>query len=94
LFPVFDCAYQGFATGDPEADAWSARYFVQCGFELLVCQSFAKNFGLYSKSLRCQVCAYIILSLLFFLRTRATDKKDKWFYGALLQLWSFSLSLM
>ena len=49
LFPVFDCAYQGFATGDPEADAWSVRYFVQCGFELLVCQSFAKNFGLYSK---------------------------------------------
>ena len=49
LFPVFDCAYQGFATGDPEADAWSVRYFVQSGFELLICQSFAKNFGLYNE---------------------------------------------
>ena len=25
LFPLFDCAYQGFATGDLEADAWAIR---------------------------------------------------------------------
>ena len=49
IFPVFDTAYQGYATGDPEADAWALRYFVQQGFEMIVCQSFAKNFGLYSK---------------------------------------------
>lgn len=27
LFAFFDCAYQGFATGDLEADAWATRYF-------------------------------------------------------------------
>ncbi|CAK8685613.1 unnamed protein product [Clavelina lepadiformis] len=49
LFPVFDCAYQGFASGDPDVDAWAIRYFVNCHFELLVCQSFAKSFGLYNE---------------------------------------------
>lgn len=49
LVPWFDCAYQGFASGDPDEDAWSIRYFVDEGFELLVCQSFAKNFGLYNE---------------------------------------------
>lgn len=47
LFPLFDSAYQGFASGNPDQDAWAIRYFVDRGFELLVCQSFAKNFGLY-----------------------------------------------
>lgn len=50
LFPFFDCAYQGFATGDLENDSQAVRYFVQRGFELLTAQSFAKNFGLYSTS--------------------------------------------
>lgn len=49
LFPLFDMAYQGFASGDPEKDAWAVRYFVSLGFELLICQSFAKNFGLYNE---------------------------------------------
>jgi aspartate aminotransferase len=48
-FPFFDCAYQGFASGDLDRDAWSVRYFVEQGFELFVAQSFAKNFGLYGK---------------------------------------------
>ena len=47
LFPFLDSAYQGFASGDPEKDAWAVRYFVERGFELFVAQSFAKNFGLY-----------------------------------------------
>ena len=42
-------AYQGFASGDLDNDAWAVRYFVEQGFELFVCQSFAKNFGLYGK---------------------------------------------
>lgn len=42
-------AYQGFATGDPDEDAWAARYFVSVGFEVFIAQSFAKNFGLYSE---------------------------------------------
>ncbi|KAI8075794.1 aspartate aminotransferase [Gilbertella persicaria] len=49
LFPFFDCAYQGFASGDLDNDAWAVRYFVEQGFELFVCQSFAKNFGLYGE---------------------------------------------
>ena len=48
-FPFFDCAYQGFASGDLENDAWAVRYFVEQGFEMCVSQSFAKNFGLYGE---------------------------------------------
>lgn len=48
-FPFFDCAYQGFASGDLENDAWAIRYFVSEGFELCIAQSFAKNFGLYAE---------------------------------------------
>ena len=49
LFPFFDCAYQGFASGDLAQDAWAIRYFVDEGFEMVVAQSFAKNFGLYGQ---------------------------------------------
>lgn len=49
LFPFFDSAYQGFASGDLDKDAWALRYFIERGFELVCAQSFAKNFGLYSK---------------------------------------------
>jgi len=44
--PFFDSAYQGFATGSLENDAFAVRYFVDQGFEMLCAQSFAKNFGL------------------------------------------------
>ncbi|XP_058839968.1 aspartate aminotransferase, cytoplasmic-like [Topomyia yanbarensis] len=49
LFPFFDSAYQGFASGDPNKDAFAVRYFVERGFELFCAQSFAKNFGLYNE---------------------------------------------
>eukprot|EP00698_Gefionella_okellyi_P011659 TRINITY_DN308_c0_g1_i1.p1 TRINITY_DN308_c0_g1~~TRINITY_DN308_c0_g1_i1.p1 ORF type:complete len:423 (-),score=116.82 TRINITY_DN308_c0_g1_i1:1012-2280(-) len=49
LFPFFDCAYQGFATGDIQGDAYAIRLFVQRGFELCAAQSYSKNFGLYSE---------------------------------------------
>jgi aspartate aminotransferase, cytoplasmic len=52
-FPFFDCAYQGFASGDLARDASAVRYFVEQGFELLVAQSFAKNFGLYGERAGC-----------------------------------------
>jgi aspartate aminotransferase, cytoplasmic len=52
-FPFFDCAYQGFASGSLDRDAAAVRYFVEQGFELLVCQSFAKNFGLYGERAGC-----------------------------------------
>jgi aspartate aminotransferase len=54
LIPFFDIAYQGFASGDPAADAWPVRYFAsQPGQELLCAQSFAKNFGLYNERAGC-----------------------------------------
>ncbi|CAH3858113.1 unnamed protein product [Pieris brassicae] len=49
LFPFFDSAYQGFASGDLDSDAWAVRYFVKRGFELVCAQSYAKNFGLYNE---------------------------------------------
>eukprot|EP00069_Balaena_mysticetus_P017425 bmy_10556T0 len=49
LFPFFDSAYQGFASGNLEKDAWAIRYFVSEGFELFCAQSFSKNFGLYNE---------------------------------------------
>jgi len=49
LFPFFDSAYQGFASGDLDKDAWAVRYFVSQGFELFCAQSYAKNFGLYNE---------------------------------------------
>jgi len=52
-FPFFDCAYQGFASGDLDRDASAVRYFIDQGFELLVAQSFAKNFGLYGERAGC-----------------------------------------
>lgn len=45
----FDCAYQGFASGDAEADAYSIRKFVADGHQIMLSQSFAKNFGLYGE---------------------------------------------
>ena len=37
-YSFFDCAYQGFASGDLDKDAWAVRYFVEQGLPLLVCQ--------------------------------------------------------
>jgi aspartate/tyrosine/aromatic aminotransferase len=42
-------AYQGFASGDILKDAYALRYFVEQGHQLLLCQSFAKNLGLYGE---------------------------------------------
>uniref|UniRef100_A0A094ZDU3 aspartate transaminase n=1 Tax=Schistosoma haematobium TaxID=6185 RepID=A0A094ZDU3_SCHHA len=47
LFPVFDMAYQGFASGNLDNDAWAVRLFASMGMEMFIAQSFSKNFGLY-----------------------------------------------
>lgn len=47
--PFFDVAYQGFATGSLDKDAFAPRYFVDRGFELFVAQSYSKNLGLYAE---------------------------------------------
>eukprot|EP00934_Nitzschia_sp_Nitz4_P002067 Nitzschia sp. Nitz4//scaffold114_size70088//10055//11976//NITZ4_005969-RA/size70088-augustus-gene-0.1-mRNA-1//1//CDS//3329533399//2067//frame0 len=47
LVPFFDCAYQGFASGDADKDAAAVRMFVEEGHLIAMVQSFSKNFGLY-----------------------------------------------
>lgn len=49
LLPFFDCAYQGFASGDPVKDAGAVRMFVEDGHLISMVQSFSKNFGLYGQ---------------------------------------------
>jgi aromatic-amino-acid transaminase len=48
LLPLFDFAYQGFASG-VEEDAQGLRIFAQHNKEILVASSFSKNFGLYNE---------------------------------------------
>ena len=49
LFPFFDTAYQGFASGSIEIDANPIRLFNEMGFQMVVAQSYAKNIGLYGE---------------------------------------------
>ena len=49
MISIFDIAYQGFVTGCPDEDAWSLRYFIELGLEVLFCQSYSKIFGLYNE---------------------------------------------
>jgi aspartate aminotransferase len=49
LFPFFDMAYQGFASGDFERDASAVRLFLKDGHQIALNQSFAKNMGLYGE---------------------------------------------
>ncbi|KAK5712269.1 aspartate transaminase aat1 [Elasticomyces elasticus] len=48
-YPFFDMAYQGFASGDTDKDAFALRYFVEQGHTPCLAQSFAKNMGLYGE---------------------------------------------
>lgn len=49
LFPFFDMAYQGFASGSTSRDAFAVRHFVSEGQQIALSQSFAKNMGLYGE---------------------------------------------
>jgi len=48
-FVCFDLAYQGFASGDVAVDARAVNQFIKDGHLIALCQSFAKNFGLYGQ---------------------------------------------
>lgn len=48
LLPVFDFAYQGFGRGIDE-DALAVRHFLADGHQMLVANSYSKNFGLYGE---------------------------------------------
>jgi len=47
LLVVFDMAYQGFASGNVDDDAFALRHFINEGHNVVLAQSFAKNFGLF-----------------------------------------------
>lgn len=53
LIPLMDSAYQGYASGDLDYDSWAVRFFEREGFEFFMCQSFAKNLGLYGERIGC-----------------------------------------
>lgn len=53
IFVMFDLAYQGFATGDKDKDAYGVRHFHKQNLEFVVCESFSKNMGLYGERLGC-----------------------------------------
>lgn len=54
--PFFDVAYQGFATGSLEEDAFAPRFFVDKGLECFVSQSYSKNLGLYAERIGAISC--------------------------------------
>ncbi|KZC09653.1 PREDICTED: aspartate aminotransferase, mitochondrial [Dufourea novaeangliae] len=49
LFPFFDMAYQGFASGSIEKDSTAVRIFLEDGNKIALAQSYAKNMGLYGE---------------------------------------------
>ncbi|EPQ29221.1 uncharacterized protein PFL1_03508 [Pseudozyma flocculosa PF-1] len=53
LYAFFDSAYQGFASGQLDRDAYAVRLFARLEVPMLVCQSFSKNMGLYGQRLGC-----------------------------------------
>lgn len=52
-FVCFDSAYQGFASGDLERDAYSLKLFSSEYDRIMLFQSFAKNFGIYGERAGC-----------------------------------------
>lgn len=53
LMACFDSAYQGFASGDLEEDSYSLKLFAENTNNLMLFQSFAKNFGIYGERAGC-----------------------------------------
>jgi len=49
LVPFFDVAYQGFASGSLEQDAFAVRLFAKRRIEFFCAQSYSKNLGLYAE---------------------------------------------
>jgi len=49
LYAFFDMAYQGFASGDVDGDAFAVRQFLEDGHNICLAQSYAKNMGLYGE---------------------------------------------
>jgi aspartate aminotransferase len=48
---IMDNAYQGLASGNPQVDNYSIKMFDKLHIPMIVCSSYAKNFGLYNQRL-------------------------------------------
>jgi len=49
IFVIMDNAYQGFASGDLNQDGYACRLFADKDIDMIIAQSFSKNFGLYNE---------------------------------------------
>jgi len=54
-YPFFDMAYQGFASGDTDKDAFPVRHFQAQGHSFCLAQSFAKNMVRHQPYFRCRL---------------------------------------
>lgn len=84
-FTIFDCAYQGFVTGDPDVDARPVRLFIERDLEFMAAQSFSKNFGLYSKFSSVESWFYLLVSCLWW-RVNTLHKNPQGFPSFMLQV--------
>jgi aspartate aminotransferase len=53
ILPFFDMAYQGFASGDVDEDAFAIRLFANEGINMILAHSFSKNIGMYGERIGC-----------------------------------------
>lgn len=49
LFAFLDMACQGSASGDGNRGTWAVHHFTEQGINVCLCQSYAKNMGLYGE---------------------------------------------
>ena len=84
LYAFFDMAYQGFASGDVDGDAFAVRQFLEDGHNICLAQSYAKNMGLYGEragafTVVCQVCydqlPFPVFGVLFFEHARSFSRE-------------------
>lgn len=62
-FAFFDMAYQGFASGNTDTDAFALRHFVEEGHQIALCQSFAKNMVSFYFQALCMLCLLCYVAL-------------------------------
>jgi len=53
LFALFDCAYQGYGSGDLVKDRYPVELFASRGMSFMIAQSYSKNMGLYGERVGC-----------------------------------------
>ncbi|KAJ5589129.1 hypothetical protein N7537_011807 [Penicillium hordei] len=73
LLTLFDMAYQGTESGDPDLDAWPIRYFADQKLEFLLNTTFSKSMGLYSERVGSLLGVFNSVSV----RQAIADKSEK-----------------